>query len=104
MSFRDKTIRQDMRMQLDGPVSVKDLSARFGMSFNEVVDHLDHIIQSAKQEGFKLVIDPALCEKCEYLFEDRSKLTKPSRCPKCKGERILHPTFYLENRLLARSS
>lgn len=93
-----RTIRQQIFDALDVPLSVRDISTRFGMSMKDAAEHLQHVIKSAEADGWWLVIDGALCEKCDYRFSERTRLTKPSRCPKCKGERILPPTFYLTNK------
>ncbi len=39
---------------------------------------------------------PATCKKCGYQFTDRERLKKPSRCPRCKSERIDPPRFYVK--------
>lgn len=89
-----ETLRQQIFEASRSPMSVKGLATRFGIPMNVVVDHLNHIAKSAKTAGYKLIWDSALCEKCEYRFTTRIRFTKPSRCPKCKDERILPPSFY----------
>lgn len=93
-----QTLRQQIMDALDSPLSVRDISIRYGISMKDATEHLEHIIKSAKADGWRLIIDGALCEKCEFRFSERTRLTKPSRCPKCKSERILAPTFYLTNK------
>ena len=38
----------------------------------------------------------AQCEGCGFVFNKRNKLSKPSRCPSCKSERIEPPRFTID--------
>jgi len=42
----------------------------------------------------------AQCKKCEFKFEERSKIRKPSKCPKCKSEWIMAPLFSIKSKEL----
>lgn len=83
---RARTVRQELVEVLRGPpASARDLSARLRISEREVLDHLPHITD--------LVIEPAECKACGFVFEARTRAKKPSRCPECKSERITPPRF-----------
>ena len=41
----------------------------------------------------RLEIEPARCLACRYAFEDRTRLSKPGRCPVCRATRIALPRF-----------
>ena len=69
------------------------VSQSLGISEKTVYDHMPHIIQTLSAQGKKLKIDPASCVSCGFEFKDRKRPTKPSRCPKCKNERIDPPKF-----------
>ena len=56
----------------------------------EVLEHLEHI-KIALHGG--LVIIPALCLGCGFSFRKRERLKKPGRCPVCRSERIVEPSF-----------
>ncbi|HVJ16473.1 MAG TPA: transcriptional regulator [Polyangiaceae bacterium] len=86
---RHETGRQALRAVLGPtPASIKELSALAGLREKEVLDHLEHLERSLKAEGKKLVVLPPRCLACGFVFRDRDRLKKPSRCPECKSERI----------------
>lgn len=75
-----------------GPVprSLSDLAAQFGVKRKDVEDALPHILRSARAAGVRLVIVPARCKVCDFTFGE-AKLTRPSRCPQCKGSSLHEP-------------
>ena len=86
---RNATIRQElMRLLAGSQLSVSVLSKEIRKSEKEIYDHLEQI----KRSGLLLII-PARCNDCGYLFEKRARPKKPSKCPKCKGTHIEQPLF-----------
>ncbi len=86
---RNVTIRQEVLKLLEyGELTVGELSKEIGKSEKELYDHLEHLLESNS-----LVIIPAECLKCGYIFEKREKVKKPGRCPECKGTYIKQPMF-----------
>lgn len=86
---RDATIRQALVQLLTGrslPVSV--LSKEIGRSEKEICAHLEHL-----QRAKILVIIPAECGDCGYIFDRRARPGKPGKCPRCKGTHIVPPLF-----------
>lgn len=77
----------------DGPCSGRDLSAAAGIQEREVDGHLEHIRKSIAASGLRLIITPAECKKCGFVFSKRDKLKRPGKCPVCKGESIREPLF-----------
>lgn len=75
-----------------GPVprSLSDLAAQFGATRKDVEDALPHILRSARAADIRLVIVPARCKQCDFTFGE-AKLTRPSRCPQCKGSSLYEP-------------
>ena len=71
--------------------SAQDLANLFKIELFEILVDLKHIKHSIKPK--KLVTKPAQCKKCGFIFKERSKIKKPSRCPSCKGEWIMAPLF-----------
>ncbi len=71
--------------------SAKDLADQFKAEMFEIIEDLSHIKHSIKPK--KLVIKPSQCKKCGFVFEERSKIKKPSKCPRCKSEWIMAPLF-----------
>jgi transcriptional regulator len=91
----NETIRDALRAALTGSRSLTalELSSLVGISHKQVDEHLEHLQRSLAGAGEELVVESARCMTCEYVFEDRTKLGRPSRCPKCKGERVEPPRF-----------
>lgn len=94
---RAETLRQSLLDELRGhPVTARDLAARLGLRERDVTPHLEHLERSVRARGERFTILPASCRGCGYEFEDRRALTRPSRCPRCRGERIEAPRFLIE--------
>ncbi|MBC8073997.1 MAG: transcriptional regulator [Deltaproteobacteria bacterium] len=91
----NETIRDALRAALTGDRSLTalELSSLVGIAHKQVDEHLEHLQRSLAGAGDELVVEPARCTSCEYIFKDRTKLGRPSRCPKCKGERVEPPRF-----------
>lgn len=87
---RTRTDRDALREALaeGAPLTVRELSQLAGLSEDQVVSHLEHLVKSVKAEGGKLLIEPAECLACGYVFEGRTRFKKPGRCPECKESRI----------------
>jgi predicted Zn-ribbon and HTH transcriptional regulator len=89
-----KTIRKEMCLLLIGQeMSAKEISSAVGVGEKEVYMHLSHIARSVKHQRKKLIIKPAECKGCGYVFEKRERFTRPSRCPICKSEHIWNPMY-----------
>lgn len=86
---REKTVRQEIiEILKEGYASMRDLSGLIGMSEKEVFQQLSQI-----QKGAKLEIEPAECLSCGFLFNERDRLKKPGKCPKCRKTQIAEPRF-----------
>jgi len=86
LPLRVKTIRQDMAALLnEEECTARDLSVSVGVSEKEVYEHLSHIAKTVMIQNKTLVIRPFECRHCGYVFKDRKRLSRPGRCPKCKG-------------------
>jgi predicted Zn-ribbon and HTH transcriptional regulator len=72
------------------PRSISSLARELGMSRGDVEEDLRHAIRSARAQGHAVEVIPARCKACDFVFGD-DKLTKPSRCPACKGTRLYEP-------------
>ena len=96
LSERRVTIRSELRRVLrDAPRTARELSARVGISEKEVVGHLAHLARSLRQSGERLHVEPTRCLACGFVFKDRTRLDKPSRCPECKSERLAPSRFVI---------
>lgn len=66
--------------------SVHQLANHYKVELNEILEDLGHIAKSVKPRKLKQI--PARCKHCDFVFKERSKVKKPSRCPSCRSERI----------------
>jgi transcriptional regulator len=90
------TVRHEMFSLLsEGSFSVKELSSQIRISEREVYDHLEHVRRSMHRGG-RLVIAPAECRKCGFVFSKRERLRKPGKCPVCRSESIQEPLFSIK--------
>jgi predicted Zn-ribbon and HTH transcriptional regulator len=95
------TLRQQIIVTLTGGMySAYDLATLHAISEREIEDHLSHIARSLARDTTRQIIrEPAECEQCEFTFRNRARFTRPSRCPKCRSERICAPKFGIRLRL-----
>ena len=88
---RSETLRQELIAMLkESRHTVGSLSQAVRKQQAEVLEHLVHM-----QKAEQLVIEPAECLKCGYVFNDRKRIKKPSKCPKCKGTYIEEPLYVI---------
>ncbi len=72
------------------PRSVSWLARELGMKRGDVEEDLRHALRSARTAGYQIDVIPARCKSCDFVFSV-DKLSKPSRCPNCKGTRLFEP-------------
>jgi predicted Zn-ribbon and HTH transcriptional regulator len=82
-----------VRQQIIDLLSVEELNAMeisqaVSIREREVYDHLAHISRTLASQGKRLVVSPYTCLSCGFTFEGRHRITRPSRCPRCKGGHI----------------
>jgi predicted Zn-ribbon and HTH transcriptional regulator len=89
-----ETIRQRIIKLLEASdMTARDLSQVIGIREREVYDHLPHIARSLTAQNRRLIIQPFQCLECGYVFRDRQRLTRPSRCPRCRQSRIQEAVY-----------
>ena len=81
---------------LGAALTAREISVRAGMSEKDVAEHLEHLERSLRREGRRLVVDPARCLACEFVFKSRARFSTPARCPECRSERVAPPAFRVE--------
>ncbi len=84
-----------MALLSEGHLSAKEISMDIGIREKDVYQHLEHIQQTLRQETCQLIVEPAICKLCGFIFKKRTRLTKPGKCPLCKGSSIEEPRFSL---------
>ena len=92
-----QTIRQQIIDLLEErECSALNVSQILKIREKDVFEHLTHIRQSVAAQHRKLIVVPARCLECGFVFGDRRRVTKPGRCPRCKGEHVQDPTYRVE--------
>jgi predicted Zn-ribbon and HTH transcriptional regulator len=81
---------------LGGALTAREISARAGMREKDVPEHLEHLERSLRREGRRLIVTPARCLACSFVFKSRSRFTTPGSCPECRSERVAPPAFRVE--------
>jgi predicted Zn-ribbon and HTH transcriptional regulator len=69
-----------------------DLRHEFGLTVKVLEEDLRHIERSVRAAGQRLIVRPARCEVCDFLFKSTA-LHPPGRCPSCRDRRIIGPWF-----------
>ncbi len=84
------TLRETLKRALRAsPMTVRELAVQLGLPERAVLSHLAHLERSLR--GERLVVEPAVCRQCGFVFRKRARFSRPSRCPRCKGEHIEPP-------------
>ena len=75
---------------------MSSIARELGLKRGDVEEDLRHAIRSARASGRRVLIEPARCRTCGFTFGEE-KLSKPSRCPSCRGERLFEAQIPIEN-------
>lgn len=95
----EQTRRQKILALLEeGDQSFEGLRFQLRVPHHLLEEDLHHATRTAHRNGDRLVVTPASCESCGFVFKDRGTrhFQTPTRCPKCKSERIADALFRLE--------
>lgn len=97
---REKTLARALRDALaagPGPATALELSAEVRAGEKAVLEALAHLRRSLRRTDDALVVRPAACLACGYVFAKRDRLGKPGKCPLCRSTRIAPPLFSLQS-------
>lgn len=96
---RSASVRQSLREALlKGAATARDLSRLVGIPERDVAEHVRHLDRSLRHGGERVVVEPASCLACGFVFShrERHRYTRPGRCPQCHARRISLPVFKIE--------
>lgn len=91
----DLTPRQRiMRLITETRLSAFQLAQMMGLPERQIEEHLSHIVKTVSRDRGRLfLLEPSSCQHCGFEFRERTRLTRPSRCPRCRSEAITAPRF-----------
>ena len=95
----ERTMRQRIiELLTDIPMTSHQLARALGIAERQVEEHLAHVVKTvARGRSRRFLIEPSHCVDCGFMFRDRTRLTKPSRCPKCRSEGVTPPRYHIES-------
>ena len=76
------------------PRSVSSIAHEMGLRRADAEEDLRHALRSAVAAGHRVEVLPARCKDCGFVF-DENRLSKPGRCPSCRGSRLFEPQICL---------
>jgi len=93
------TLRQQIAALLqEESMTAMDISQAVRIPEKDVYRHLAHVQRSVAGRGRELLLTPCTCRACGFVFEERRRLTRPGRCPRCRESRIDPPVFRIAER------
>jgi predicted Zn-ribbon and HTH transcriptional regulator len=98
MPTRRETIAELLE-RADHPLTAQEICEVLDIKKRSIVyEDIEHISKSVKRENKELLIRPAICGKCQFVFKVGKSVKEPSKCPKCKSQWILSPAFMVRCR------
>lgn len=91
MAFR----KQLMAVLAAEPRTASSLARELGLHRRELEDDLRHLVRSARAAGHRVIVEPARCKSCGFLF-DEDRLSKPGKCPRCRSTWVFEPLLRIE--------
>lgn len=101
MNAAPRTPRQRlMELLTQHAFTARELAGHIQLAERLVEDHLSHIIRSLERStAQQFVREEPECLNCGYTFRNRTRLRRPSRCPRCRSESITSPRFSIVPKL-----
>ena len=81
----------------DKPLGIAEIACLMKITQKDVEDDIRHLIKSLKHSEYQLIITPAQCRNCGFVF-NKEKLHKPGKCPQCHGTWIHEPVFKINEK------
>lgn len=95
----ERTLRQRLiDLLTDTRMATDQLARMLGIPERQVEEHLAHVVKTVSRDrSRRFVIEPSICLDCKFMFRDRTRLTRPSRCPQCRSEGISAPRYAIDS-------
>lgn len=95
----ERTPRQRIISLLTGTLMTANQLARvLGIPERAVEGHLAHVVKTiSRDHSRRFILEPSLCVECGFMFRERTRLTRPSRCPRCRSENISAPRYGIDS-------
>jgi len=77
------------------PRSVSSIARELEFRRGDVEEDLRHALRSARAAGHQVTVIPARCRSCGFTFGEE-KLSKPGKCPECRGTRLYEAQIFIE--------
>jgi predicted Zn-ribbon and HTH transcriptional regulator len=91
---RRTTLRQEILTLLEWQeMTARDLAVEVGIPEGEAESHLEHIRRSLAKGKKRFHVLPSECRTCGFVFAKRKRLSRPGRCPRCRGQSISPPLY-----------
>ncbi len=98
MTTRRKSIAELLEKS-EHPMTAQDICVILDVESRSIVyEDIGHIAKSVRHSGKELLIRPASCGKCGYVFSTRRVASRPSKCPKCRSQWILLPGYLIRSK------
>jgi len=98
MATPERTLRQHLiELLVDTRVTTDQLARLLGIPARQVEEHLAHVVKTvARDRSRRFILEPSGCLDCGFVFRNRTKLTRPSRCPRCRHEGMTAPRYGID--------
>ncbi|MHA1907994.1 MAG: transcriptional regulator [Candidatus Thorarchaeota archaeon] len=89
----------EMLERTEYPLTAEDICRELDIKDRSIVyEDITHISKSIKNESKELLVQPARCGNCDFIFKVKGSAKRPSKCPKCRGQWIISPGYLIRNR------
>ncbi|MBS0165662.1 MAG: hypothetical protein JSR29_06265 [Nitrospira sp.] len=95
----ERTMRQRIiELLADSRMTTSQLAQSLGIPERQVEEHLAHVVKTVlRDRSRRFLREPSSCLDCGFMFRDRTRLTRPSRCPHCRSEGITPARYHIES-------
>lgn len=97
-TWRTRRQRLVALLEEGGPVDLEFIMREFEYAHKRhLLADVNRVAKAMRQRGRSVLVQPPWCAGCGYQFRLKDgQLRVPSRCPKCKAERVQWPHLRLE--------